>query len=181
MIDHRRPNAAKAGLTMRDPLRRAVVIAILGIAQACSSESRDLPASTTPLEPVVANETPKPPATDAVTVELTASRPVTIAAFALVIELTEVADSRCPVGTRCVWAGHAAVTLRVGKPDGNYERIVIGTEAPASMSLPFEVDFGGYRFGLVQLEPAPHATEPVPLTQYRATVRVAKRDPLPTP
>lgn len=127
------------------------------------------------------NETQVPPAPDTVTIDLTSATPVTVAGYGLTIEMTDVADSRCPLGARCVWAGHAAVTLRVGTLDGKFERIVIGTEAPAGMSLPFEADVGNYRFSLIQLEPAPHATEPVPLTQYRATVRVAKRDPLPTP
>ncbi len=176
MIGHRRPKATKANRTMRDLLRRAAVIAILGVAQACSSESRDLPASTTPLEPLVVNETQVPPAPDTVTIDLTSATPVTVAGYGLTIGMTDVADSRCPVGARCVWAGHAAVTLRVGTQDGKFVHVVIGTEAPAGMSLPFEADVGNYRFSLIQLEPAPQAIEPVTLAQYHAAVRVAKRD-----
>src|SRR5215207_9609664 len=62
------------------------------------------------------------------TVTVSQDRPATIAQEQLTLSLVEVKDSRCPVGTQCIWAGHAAVTLGVGKTGGPVQPVVIGTE-----------------------------------------------------
>jgi hypothetical protein len=91
----------------------------------------------------------------------------------LTLQLMRVQDSRCPKGVACIWAGHAAVTLKVMAPGQPAATIVIGTAAPASMNLPFEATAVSHRFTLVALEPQNSQDGPVPVKQYRARVRVS--------
>ena len=92
----------------------------------------------------------------------------------LTLELTDVNDSRCPRDVQCVWAGHATVTLRVSQGGLAAESLVIGSYAPAHMGLPAAATLGPYRFYLTGLTPAPVQAGPLPLSRYRATVRVLK-------
>lgn len=105
-----------------------------------------------------------------VTIEL--GRPARISEEGLLVELVAVKDDRCPVEVKCIWAGHAAVTLHVSKAGKAAEDIVVGTPAPASMNLPFEASYGPYRFTLVTLEPG-NSLNPVAQSAYRATVQVS--------
>lgn len=114
-----------------------------------------------------------------ITVEL--GKPARIADAGLVIELVSVKDTRCPVEVRCVWAGHAEVTLQVSQAGQAAKTLVIGTPAPASMKLPFEAVHGSWRFGLVSLEPANSQANPPAQTDYRATVQVSPLQPGGTP
>ena len=93
---------------------------------------------------------------------------------ALTVQFTRVKDSRCPKDVACIWAGHAAVTLKVGGPGMAARSIVIGTAAPAGMNLPFEAGFGAYRFSLVGLEPDNSQAAPVASKLYRARIQVAR-------
>lgn len=107
-----------------------------------------------------------------VTIEL--GKPARIAEAGLVVELVSVKDTRCPVEVRCLWAGHAEVTLQVSKPGQAAKAVVIGSPAPASMNLPFEAVYESYRFGLVTLEPANSQAKPPAQADYRATVQVSR-------
>ena len=107
-----------------------------------------------------------------VTVEL--GKPAVIPEEALTIELLAVKDNRCAVEVKCVWAGHAEVTLQVCKPGTVAKALVVGTLAPASMNLPFEATYGSYRFALLGLEPGNSLAKPVAQSAYRATVQVSK-------
>lgn len=78
-------------------------------------------------------------------VELDFGMPVTLGGQ-LRIELVDAKDSRCPKDARCIWAGHAAATLKVRQTGLAEAAIVIGTEAPAGMNLPFAAVYAGYRF-----------------------------------
>ena len=118
-------------------------------------------------------ESPSPGA-PTYTITLAHGRPVVVAEESLSVELTAVKDSRCPSDVRCVWAGHATVTLQVSKAGSAAESVTIGTRAPTSMNLPFEATYGRYRFGLVSLEPGNSHSAPVALSLYRATVKVTK-------
>ena len=103
-------------------------------------------------------------------VELDFGKPVTLAEQ-LRIELVDVKDSRCPKDARCIWAGHAAATLKVKKAGLAEAAIVIGSAAPAGMQLPFEAVYAGYRFTLVDLTPA--APQPATVGKQQATVRIS--------
>lgn len=107
------------------------------------------------------------------TVVVARNKPAIIASEKLRIALIHVEDSRCPVNARCIWAGHAAVTLSVmqaGKP----ENVVVGTPAPAGMQLPHDADFGPYHFSLIALTPDNPGGDAQGATRYRATVQVTK-------
>ena len=107
-----------------------------------------------------------------VTVEL--GKPAVIPEEVLTVELVAVKDNRCAVEVKCVWAGHAEVTLQVSKPGTAAKALAIGTLAPASMNLPFEATYGSYRFALLGLEPGNSLAKPVAQSAYRATVQVSK-------
>ena len=107
-----------------------------------------------------------------VTVEI--EKPAVIPEEALTVELVAVKDNRCAVEVKCVWAGHAEVTLQVSKLGTAAQAIAIGTLAPASMNLPFEAKYGSYRFALLGLEPGNSLSNPVAQSAYRATVTVSK-------
>ena len=94
---------------------------------------------------------------------------------ALTVQFMRVKDSRCPKDVTCIWAGHAAVTLKVAAPRAAATSIVIGTAAPAGMNLPFEASVGPYRFSLLGLEPDNSQAAPVASKQYRARIQVSRQ------
>lgn len=97
-----------------------------------------------------------------------------IADGSLSVELIEINDSRCPAKATCIWAGHAAVTLRVSKPGLVAGRVVIGSEAPSSMKLPSDADYGGYLFHLVELERGNADGSTQVTSSQRATIKVSR-------
>ncbi|NRF66024.1 hypothetical protein HLB44_03375 [Aquincola sp. S2] len=103
------------------------------------------------------------------TVTLQAGTPAVIAAEGLSLILTAVDDSRCPATALCIWAGEAVA--RVG--------IVQNGEAPAALALSTTTDKGtasyrSYRINLITVDPYPMTTQPIPLGEYRVSVRVDK-------
>lgn len=108
------------------------------------------------------------------TIVLARGQRTVIADESLTVEPVEINDSRCPAEVTCIWAGHAAVTLQVSKPGSPAGRVVIGSEAPSSMKLPSDANYGGYLFHLVELErgSADGSTEAVPA--QRATIKVSR-------
>ncbi len=108
------------------------------------------------------------------TIVLARGQQTVIADALLTVELVEINDSRCPVKVTCIWAGHATVTLQVSKPGSPAGRVVIGSEAPSSMNLPADANYGGYLFHLVELERgnAEGSTQVAP--SQRATIKVSK-------
>lgn len=109
------------------------------------------------------------------TLTLQVGRPMTLTQQGLTVEFVEFTDSRCPVGTHCVWAGHATATLRISRPGVPTESIVIGTQAPPAMQLPYQAVSGAYLFTLMALEPAPREKTTVPKDAVRATVLLQKQ------
>ena len=97
-----------------------------------------------------------------------------IADESLTVELVEINDSRCPVKVTCIWAGHAAVTLQVGKPGSPAGRVVIGSEAPSSMDLPGDANYAGYLFHLVELERGNADGSTQATSSQRATISVTR-------
>ncbi|MEO6104398.1 MAG: hypothetical protein ABIP44_12300 [Pseudoxanthomonas sp.] len=108
------------------------------------------------------------------TIVLTRGQKTVIADELLTVELTEIDDSRCPAKVTCVWAGHATVTLKVGKPGSVPGRVVIGTEAPDSMGLPGDADYEGHSFHLVELERGDAEGSTPAAPSQRATIKVSR-------
>jgi len=123
--------------------------------------------TTTP----IGNGSGAPPTADARvhTVILARGQQAVIADESLTVKLVEINDSRCPATVTCVWAGHAAVTLQVSKPGLAPATLVIGSQAPAAMGLPYEASYAGHLFHLLALETGGN-TVPAP----RATIRISR-------
>jgi hypothetical protein len=81
-------------------------------------------------------------------------------------------DSRCPASVVCVWTGNGAISLEI-TTGGVTESVKLNTAGGAT--FPREASVGGYRFTLVELDPQPQTTDPIPVQQYRATVRVTRQ------
>lgn len=148
----------------------AGLIAAMCLVQACAAES-----ASTGIRPAATAATAESEAMDEHTISLTAAESVSVAQTGMRISLVEVKDSRCPIGVTCIWAGHAAVTLRVEHADGGTETVIIGTAVPAGTNLPESADAGAYRLDLLALTPHPKAGESVELKDYRAEVRIRRR------
>jgi hypothetical protein len=93
---------------------------------------------------------------------------------ALTVELIGVKDNRCAVEVKCVWAGYAEVTLRVGRAGAAPEALVVGTLAPSPNSVPSEPTYDSYRLSLLGVEPANSMATPVAQSLYRATIKVSR-------
>ena len=72
------------------------------------------------------------------------------------------ADSRCPSGAQCVWAGDAAVTFLVG---GTQTVTLHTTEGPSSILV------AGRLLTLVSLSPYPSVSKTIAQSDYVATIR----------
>lgn len=102
--------------------------------------------------------------------------PATPTQFGLSIQLVEASDSRCPEGAQCIWAGHAKATLQLLRPGAAAETIVVGSQAPPSMNLPFHASSGGLTFSLTSLQPlASVKNQPVKPESLQATILIEKR------
>ena len=100
---------------------------------------------------------------------------VTIQGENLVIKFESViADSRCPRGAQCIWAGEAIATLIVTQSGYDSATLVVQTpvlsEPPANL-----VSYRSYQFTLNSLEPRPVTADLIPIDLYRATVLVERR------
>ncbi|HEX2120124.1 MAG TPA: hypothetical protein VHL59_00650 [Thermoanaerobaculia bacterium] len=81
-----------------------------------------------------------------------------------------VEDSRCPASVACVWQGNGAIRLDVAI-GGSAHSVTLNT---AGGEFPREASVGGYTFTLVTLDPQRQTTDPIPVQQYRATIRVTR-------
>lgn len=72
------------------------------------------------------------------------------------------ADSRCPMGAQCIWAGDAAVTFLVG----GAQQVTLHTNEGAST-----VFIAGCRLTLISLSPYPNVSTPIAQKDYVATIR----------
>jgi hypothetical protein len=106
---------------------------------------------------------------------LKVGQPPTATQFGASIQFIEFKDSRCPKGAQCIWAGHATATLRLTRAGATTETIVIGTETPPAMQLPYQASSGDLQFTLIALEPAPSIKYAVSADSIRATVLIEKR------
>lgn len=146
----------------------ALLLATLGFTSACVSDS---PSAVREIEPAAAE-----PATGRISehsLVLMHGKRGEIASEHLSLDLISIKDGRCPVEVQCIWAGHAAVTLHVGKAGAAAQTVTIGTSAPPSMQYPGEATYDGYRIRLIQLEPRNSQDGPA-LSAYRVTVGVSR-------
>ncbi len=121
-------------------------------------------------------DNPPTPTTHAMathSVTLAIGHPVTVPGEPITLEMLGVKDSRCPEGAKCIWAGHAEVTLRVTEAGAPAETLAIGTQAPAHMNLAYEATHGAHRFTLLELVPAPVLGKTATDGDYRASVQVS--------
>jgi len=73
------------------------------------------------------------------------------------------ADSRCPLGAVCVWAGDAALSIALTAGTGPAQSFEVHTTLE-----PRSVDFAGVRVTLVGLQPYPREGEPTDPEAYVA-------------
>lgn len=112
---------------------------------------------------------------DTQTVQLTPGQSVALRPQGMSLQLLDFTDTRCPVDAKCIWAGHATVTLSLARPGAPAESLVIGTEAPPAMQLPYQASSGEWRFTLLSLEPRPTKEGAAPMASVRAKVLIEKR------
>jgi hypothetical protein len=86
--------------------------------------------------------------------------------FAQVVE-----DSRCPASVACVWQGNGAIRLDITTARGAQSATL---NTAGGNVFPREASLAGYTFTLVELDPQRETTDPIPLRQYRATIRVTR-------
>jgi hypothetical protein len=93
----------------------------------------------------------------------------------LVLRWTAIADSRCPVGVQCVWAGVARITLLVEDSGAPSEHAIDLELQPGRGPAP--VTAAGHELRLLSVEPAPHEGVAVDRAQLRARVDVRRTPP----
>ena len=86
--------------------------------------------------------------------------------FAQVVE-----DSRCPASVVCAWQGNGAIRLDV-TTGGGAQSVKLNTAG--GTTFPRETSVAGYTFTLVELDPQRQTNDPIPVGQYRATIRVTR-------
>jgi hypothetical protein len=79
------------------------------------------------------------------------------------------ADSRCPIGVECIWAGDGVAALDVEDLHGGGSASL---ELHTNPGFPTEGTFGDYRIELIKLDPYPEID--VPIEGYVVTLRVEK-------
>ena len=85
------------------------------------------------------------------------------------LTFTEVGDdSRCPTNVTCVWAGDAAVTLRVQPAKGAVEVVTLHTGLADQRSA----TAAGWRLRLDGLEPRPTFGKGIDRSAYVATIAI---------
>jgi Na+-transporting NADH:ubiquinone oxidoreductase subunit NqrC len=78
-----------------------------------------------------------------------------------------VEDSRCPKGTKCVWAGNAKIRVRVADARGRSETFEMNTNMGARGA-----SFDSYAINLVNVEPRPAANVRLNRNAYTATFEI---------
>jgi hypothetical protein len=103
-----------------------------------------------------------------------AGRTVTLAREGLRLRFVRVAaDSRCPTGVDCVWAGNAEVVIEVGARNRRVSK-TLRLNTNASPERPAEDKYRTYTVKLVKLDPYPRTTRKIRQGEYTATLLVSK-------
>jgi ketosteroid isomerase-like protein len=126
-----------------------------------------------PAAPVVAAASPAQAAAQpdaAARIALRIGESVTPPKSTTTVTFTEVSDdSRCPTNVTCVWAGDAAVTLRVQPATGAAEVVTLHTGLANAQSA----TAAGLRLTLERLEPRPTFGKTFDRSAYVATIAIA--------
>jgi hypothetical protein len=93
-----------------------------------------------------------------------------IAGTEVTLTFRAVEDSRCPKGVTCVWAGDAAIELRVTSPTASVSYTLHTNDESAR-----RVEHDGLRIQLVSLTPEPAGDEKPRQEEYRVTLLVATK------
>ncbi|HEX8369227.1 MAG TPA: hypothetical protein VF604_11855, partial [Pyrinomonadaceae bacterium] len=80
-----------------------------------------------------------------------------------------VEDSRCPEGTRCVWAGNAQIRVKITDARGRSQVFEMNTNTGVKGA-----SFGGYAVNLTGVEPRPAANIRINRNGYTATFSINK-------
>lgn len=103
-----------------------------------------------------------------------AGRAVTLEREGLRLRLMRVAaDSRCPTGVDCIWAGNAEVLVEVGAKNRRVSK-TLRLNTNASPERPGEDKYRDYTVRLVRLDPYPRTTRKIRQGDYTATLLVSK-------
>ena len=114
-----------------------------------------------------------PGAGAAYTVQLAGGVPQLLAAESLTLTLAKVDDTRCPLQAQCVWAGQAVLTVNVAQPGQAAADLALSLDA-TQPKVPAQAAYRHYTVRLQALEPSVPPVGGVPLSAYRATVRVER-------
>lgn len=134
---------------------RAVALALAAATTACSS----------PNEPGGAFRTE---------VTLRPGEVTAVASTPLRIGFTRVAaDSRCPATALCIQSGDALVVFSVAVGDTGAAEIHLRTVG-GTTGQDLIAEVAGYELSVAGLQPYPQTTTPIPSTDYRVTVSIAR-------
>jgi hypothetical protein len=101
-------------------------------------------------------------------------RTVTLKGETLRLRFVKVAaDSRCPTGVECVWAGNAEVLIEVSA-GGARSRKTLSLNTNAGQGRAGEAAYRRYTVKLVGLSPYPSSTRKIRQGQYVATLLVTR-------
>jgi hypothetical protein len=79
-------------------------------------------------------------------------------------------DSRCPIDAICVWQGDAAVRIELATNQQSRSSAQLHTTLD-----PKSVEYNGHSFRLIEVAPAPRASEPTRAEDYVVALEVTKR------
>jgi hypothetical protein len=93
----------------------------------------------------------------------------------LILRWTAIADSRCPVGVQCVWAGVVRITLLVEDSGAPEERAIELELQPGRVPVP--VTAAGHELRLLNVEPVPQEGVAADRMKLRAHVEFRRAPP----
>ena len=109
----------------------------------------------------------------AYTVQLTGGQPQTLPNEPLMLILANVSDSRCPAQAQCVWAGQAVLTVTAAQTGVPAVDLALSLDA-TQPKVPAQASYRNYVITLQALEPGPPPRGGLPLSAYKATLRVER-------
>ena len=77
-------------------------------------------------------------------------------------------DSRCPIDAVCVWAGNAAVLLRLTASGASKDEVINTTLDPRV------IRYENYTISLIRLEPAPKSGSAISAAEYKVTLSASQ-------
>ena len=107
------------------------------------------------------------------TVQLTGGQPQTLPNEPLMLILANVSDSRCPAQAQCVWAGQAVLTVTAAQTGVPAVDLALSLDA-TQPKVPAQATYRNYVITLQALEPGPPPSGGLPLSAYKATLRVER-------